>query len=79
MFKKLLIAIAALGCHGLQDLACWRGGRPSLRWRCRLRKLRTGTDRQGEALAGGGYCAACHTAKDGERLAGGYGMATRSA
>ena len=34
---------------GLQDLACWRGDRPSLRWRCRLRKLRTGTDLLGEA------------------------------
>jgi len=31
---------------------------------------------KGEALAGGGYCATCHTAKDGQRLAGGYSMQT---
>jgi mono/diheme cytochrome c family protein len=30
----------------------------------------------GEALAGGGYCAECHTAKGGQKLAGGYAMAT---
>ncbi|MEA2852442.1 MAG: hypothetical protein QOE02_2461, partial [Rhodospirillaceae bacterium] len=31
---------------------------------------------KGEALAGGGYCAACHTAKGGQTFAGGYAMAT---
>jgi mono/diheme cytochrome c family protein len=31
---------------------------------------------RGEALAGGGYCATCHTAKGGERFAGGYAMQT---
>src|SRR5262245_59640570 len=31
---------------------------------------------KGEALAGGGYCAACHTALGGERFAGGYAMET---
>ena len=31
---------------------------------------------KGEALAGGGYCAACHTARGGEKFAGGYAMAT---
>jgi mono/diheme cytochrome c family protein len=31
---------------------------------------------KGEALAGGGYCAECHTAKDGQKFAGGYAMAT---
>lgn len=31
---------------------------------------------RGEALAGGGYCANCHTAKGGQRFAGGYAMQT---
>ena len=31
---------------------------------------------KGEALAGGGYCAECHTAKGGQKFAGGYPMAT---
>ena len=31
---------------------------------------------KGEALAGGGFCAECHTAKGGEMFAGGYAMAT---
>src|SRR5271166_1428561 len=31
---------------------------------------------KGEALAGGGYCAECHTAKGGQRFAGGHPMQT---
>ena len=31
---------------------------------------------KGEALAGAGYCATCHTAKGGATYAGGYGMPT---
>jgi mono/diheme cytochrome c family protein len=31
---------------------------------------------KGEALAGGGYCAECHTAKGGQPFAGGYPMPT---
>jgi mono/diheme cytochrome c family protein len=31
---------------------------------------------RGEALAGAGYCATCHTAKGGATYAGGYGMPT---
>ena len=31
---------------------------------------------KGEALAGGGYCATCHTAEGGQRFAGGYAMRT---
>ena len=31
---------------------------------------------KGEALAGGGYCVTCHTAKGGQRFAGGYAMQT---
>jgi mono/diheme cytochrome c family protein len=31
---------------------------------------------KGEALAGGGYCAECHTVKGGQKFAGGYAMPT---
>jgi mono/diheme cytochrome c family protein len=31
---------------------------------------------KGEALAGAGNCASCHTAKDGQPFAGGYGLVT---
>jgi mono/diheme cytochrome c family protein len=31
---------------------------------------------KGEALAGAGYCATCHTTKGGATYAGGYGMPT---
>src|SRR5262249_60221125 len=31
---------------------------------------------KGEALAGAGYCATCHTAKGGATYAGGYGVPT---
>ena len=31
---------------------------------------------KGKALAGGGYCAECHTAKGGQSFAGGYAMRT---
>jgi mono/diheme cytochrome c family protein len=31
---------------------------------------------KGEALAGAGYCATCHTAKGGATYVGGYGMPT---
>src|SRR5229473_2232610 len=31
---------------------------------------------KGEALAGGGYCAECHTVKGGQNFAGGYAMPT---
>ena len=31
---------------------------------------------KGQALAGAGYCAVCHTRQGGELLAGGYGLRT---
>ncbi len=31
---------------------------------------------KGEALAAGGFCTECHTAKGGQKLAGGYPMQT---
>jgi len=77
VFKKLLIAIVAFGCLGLAGFAAlaWRPAivpvaRPA------ASSFAPELIAKGEALAGGGYCAACHTAKGGEKFAGGYGMAT---
>jgi len=77
VFKKLLIAAVALGCVGLVGFGV-------LAWEPALAPIvppAAGSFTpelvaKGEALAGGGYCAACHTAKGGERFAGGYAMAT---
>src|SRR5215813_6480969 len=77
VFKKLLIAAVALGCVGLVGFGvlAWE---PAL---APIVPLAAGNFApelvaKGEALAGGGYCAAGHTAKGGERFAGGYAMAT---
>jgi len=75
--KKLLIAFVALGCLGLAGFGV-------LAWEPAIAPVvppAAGSFTpelvaKGEALAGGGYCAACHTAKGGERFAGGYAMAT---
>ena len=77
MFKKLLIATVALGCLGL-------AGFGALAWKPAIAPVARPAAgsfapelvAKGEALAGGGYCAACHTAKGGEKFAGGYEMAT---
>jgi mono/diheme cytochrome c family protein len=77
VFKKLLIAIVALGCLGL---ACFG----MLAWQPAMAPVALPAAEsfppdlvaKGEALAGGGYCAACHTAKGGQTFAGGYAMAT---
>jgi mono/diheme cytochrome c family protein len=77
VFKKLLIAIVALGCLGL-------AGFGALAWRPAIAPVTRPAAgsfapeliARGEALAGGGYCAACHTAKGGEKFAGGYAMET---
>ncbi|WFU45492.1 cytochrome c (plasmid) [Bradyrhizobium sp. CB82] len=77
MFKKLLIATVTLGCLGL-------AGFGALAWRPAIAPVvrpAAGSFApelivRGEALAGGGYCAACHTAKGGEKFAGGYAMET---
>ena len=76
-FKKLLIAIVALGSLGLAGFGV-------LAWRPAIARVVPPAATsfapelvaKGEALAGGGYCAACHTTKGGERFAGGYAMAT---
>jgi mono/diheme cytochrome c family protein len=77
VLKKLLIAIVALGCLGL-------AGFGALAWRPAIAPVARPAAgsfapeliARGEALAGGGYCAACHTAKGGEKFAGGYAMET---
>ena len=77
MFKKLLIAVISLGCLGLAGFGV-------LAWQPAIAPIvppAAGSFSpelvaKGEALAGGGYCAACHTAKDGQTFAGGYAMAT---
>jgi len=77
VFKRLLIAIVGLGCLGLAGFGI-------LAWRSAIAPVTRPAPgsfapeliAKGEALAGGGYCAACHTTKGGERFAGGYAMAT---
>ena len=77
MFKKLLIAVVVLGCLGLAGFGI-------LAWRPTIAPIaRPAPDSfaaeliaKGEALAGGGYCAECHTTKGGQNFAGGYAFAT---
>ena len=77
MFKKLLIAAVALGCLGLAGFGV-------LAWKPAIAPIAPPAAgsftpelvAKGEALAGGGYCAACHTAKGGQTFAGGDAMAT---
>src|SRR6516225_6510778 len=77
VFKKLLIAALALGCLGLVGFGV-------LAWEPAIAPIAPPAAgsfapelvAKGEALAGGGYCAACHTTKGGQRFAGGYAMAT---
>ena len=58
---------------GSQALAFWRGSRPLLQLRLPAAEaFAPDLVAKGEALAGGGYCAACHTAKGGQTFAGGY-------
>jgi mono/diheme cytochrome c family protein len=77
VLKKLLIWVVALGCLGLLGFAV-------LAWRPAIAPISPPPPgsfapelvAKGEALAGGGYCAQCHTVKGGQKLAGGYPMAT---
>jgi mono/diheme cytochrome c family protein len=76
-FKKLLIAVVALGCFGLAGFGV-------LAWKPAIaRVVPPAADSfapelvtKGEALAGGGYCAECHTTKGGAKFAGGFAFAT---
>src|SRR5262245_31661767 len=73
----MLIAVVVLGCLGLVGFAV-------LAWRPAIAPVARPAPgsfapelvARGEALAGGGYCAACHTPKGGAKFAGGYAMAT---
>jgi mono/diheme cytochrome c family protein len=77
VFKKLLIAVVIFGCIGLPGFGV-------LAWQPAIAPIVAPPAgsfspelvAKGEALAGGGYCAACHTAKGGQTFAGGYAMAT---
>ena len=77
MLKKLLIAVVALGCVGLVGFGVF-AWKPAIAPIARppARQFTPELVAKGEALAGGGYCAACHTAKGGQTFAGGYAMAT---
>jgi len=76
-FEKLLIAVVALGCLGLVGFG-------ALAWKPAIARVVPPAAAsfapelvaKGEALAGGGYCAECHTTKGGQRFAGGYAIAT---
>src|SRR6516225_5179640 len=77
VFKKLLIAAVIFGCLGLAGF-CLLAWQPAI---APIVAPPAGSFApelvaKGEALAGGGYCAACHTAKGGKTFAGGYAMAT---
>jgi mono/diheme cytochrome c family protein len=77
VFKKLLIGALALGCLGILGFG-------ALAWRPAIAPIAPPPPQsfapeliaKGEALAGGGYCAECHTAKGGQKFAGGYPMPT---
>jgi len=77
VFKKLVIGLVALGCLGLLGFF-------GLAWRPAIAPIAPPPPQsfapeliaKGEALAGGGYCAECHTAMGGKRFAGGYAMKT---
>jgi len=77
VFKKLLIAAVALGCLGV-------AGFGALAWKPAIAPVALPAAgsfapeliAKGEALAGGGYCAECHTTKGGQTFAGGYAFGT---
>jgi len=77
MGKRFLIGVVALGVLGILSFG-------ALAWRPAIAPTAAPAPEsfapalvaKGEALAGGGYCAECHTAKGGEMFAGGYAMAT---
>jgi mono/diheme cytochrome c family protein len=75
--RKLLIWVTVLGILGLLGFG-------ALAWRPAIAPIPPPPPgsfapelvAKGEALAGGGYCAECHTVKGGQKFAGGYAMAT---
>ena len=77
LFKRALLGLVAVGCLGLLGFG-------ALAWRPAIAPIPPPAPdsfapelvAKGETLAGGGYCAECHTAKGGQKFAGGYPMAT---
>jgi mono/diheme cytochrome c family protein len=77
LLRKLLICFVALGVVGVMGFF-------ALAWRPAIAPIVPPTSGsfpseligKGEALAGGGYCAECHTASGGKMFTGGYAMQT---
>jgi mono/diheme cytochrome c family protein len=77
VLKRLLVYCLALGVLGLLGFGV-------LAWRPAIAPILPPSPSgfapelvaKGEALAGGGFCAECHTAKGGQSFAGGYAMPT---
>jgi mono/diheme cytochrome c family protein len=73
--KRLFISLVALGVLGVLGFG-------ALAWRPAIAPIAPPGSfalqlvAKGEALAGGGYCAECHTVKGGQHFAGGYAMPT---
>ncbi len=75
--KRLFISLVALGVLGVLGFG-------ALAWRPAIAPIAPPAPgsfapqlvAKGEALAGGGYCAECHTVKGGQSFAGGYAMPT---
>jgi mono/diheme cytochrome c family protein len=77
MYKKMLTWLLTLGVIGLSGFF-------ALAWRSGIAPVTPPAPgsfppelvAKGEALSGAGFCAECHTRKDGEKFTGGYAMAT---
>jgi mono/diheme cytochrome c family protein len=77
IFKRLLVCLLGLAFVFLLFFG-------ALAWRPAIAPIEPPTPAsfpsdlvaKGEALAGGGFCAECHTAKGGQSFAGGYAMST---
>ena len=73
MGKRFLIGLGALGVLGIPGFG-------ALAWQPAIAPIAPPAREsfapalvaKGEALAGGGYCAECHTTNGGEMYAGGY-------
>lgn len=75
MVKKVLLAILAVAVIGLAGFLAF-AYRPSIAAVTTPQQFDPALVARGEVLAAGGYCATCHTAKDGAPYAGGYPIRT---
>ena len=77
MLKRIVIGLAGVAIVGLMGFS-------ALAWRPAIAPIDppaaasfpTELIAKGQALAGAGYCAVCHTRQGGEPFAGGYGLRT---